>query len=159
MKVSGRHGPRGRLRLHLDRVEVTLLGELLDDLDDVLDDASDEPDAVRQRLNPAAYPDDEDAQAEYRTLTEDTLRTDRVNRIEACRADLAQGGDIDLSDPETGQRWIKVLNDLRLTGGTRLGVTEDDQPDFDAWDPAEQPRVAYYWLTAVQDTVVRALMR
>jgi hypothetical protein len=153
VKVSRR---KGRLRLQLDRVEVVLLGQLLDDLEEVLDDESD---PVRARLNPAAYPDDDDAQAEYRTLTEDTLRTDRADRIEACRAELAQGATIDLADPEAGQRWLKVLNDLRLTAGTRLGITEDDQPDFDPYDPAEQPRVAYYWLTAVQDTVVRALMR
>jgi hypothetical protein len=148
------------LRLQLDRVEVQLLGQLLDDLDSVLASAlDDESDPVRARLSPAAYPDDDDAQAEYRTLTEDTLRSERADRIEACRAELAQGNTIDLADPEAGQRWLKVLNDLRLTAGTRLGITEDDEPDFDPYDPAEQPRVAYYWLTAVQDTVVRALMR
>jgi Domain of unknown function (DUF2017) len=156
VKISGR---KARLRLHLDQAEVRLLSSLLDDLDAVLAGDVAEPDEVLQRLYPAAYRDDAEAETEFRTLTEAGLRSDRADRIEACRADLATGAGIDLQDPETGQRWIKVLNDLRLTAGTRLGITEDDQPDFDAFDPTEQPRVAYYWLTAVQDTLVRALMR
>ncbi|HEU5267047.1 MAG TPA: DUF2017 family protein [Jatrophihabitans sp.] len=156
MKVSRR---KGRLRLQLDRVEVALLSRLLDDLDEVLSGDSSEPDTVLARLYPAAYRDDADAEAEFRTLTEAGLRSDRADRIEACRAELAQGGAIDLPDPDAGQRWIKVLNDLRLAAGTRLGITEDDQPDFDPDDPAQGPRVAYYWLTAVQDALVRALMR
>jgi hypothetical protein len=156
VKVTRR---KGRLRLHLDRVEVTLLSGLLDDLDEVLGGAAGEPDPVLARLYPAAYRDDEEAETEFRMLTEAGLRSDRADRIEACRAELANGGPIDLSDPDAGQRWIKLLNDLRLTAGTRLGITEDDQPDFDPYDPAAGPRVAYYWLTAVQDALVRALMR
>jgi hypothetical protein len=48
-----------------------------------------------------------------------------------------------------------VLNDLRLALGTRLGVTEDD---YDR-GPTGEPWVIYHWLTAVQDSVVTALMR
>lgn len=135
------------------------MSSLLDDLDTVLAGDPAEPDEVLERLYPAGYRDDEAAETEFRTLTEAGLRQDRTERIEACRADLATGADIELRDPEIGQRWIKVLNDLRLTAGTRLGITEDDQPDFDSFDAAEQPRVVYYWLTAVQDTIVQALMR
>jgi hypothetical protein len=51
-----------------------------------------------------------------------------------------------------------VLNDLRLALGTRLGITEDDDPDLDPVDPAAQSRVIYYWLTALQDSVVQGLM-
>jgi hypothetical protein len=156
VKVAGR---RGRLRLRLDRSEMALMTSLLDDLDAVLGGDPAEPDDVLQRLYPAAYRDDDEAETEFRTLTEAGLRNDRTERIEACRADLATGADIDLQDPETGQRWLRVLNDLRLTAGIRLGITEDDRPDFDPFDPGQQPRVVYYWLTAVQDTLVQALMR
>ena len=154
MRVTRR---KGRLRLRLDKVEVVLLQRLLDDLEQVL--AADEPDEVHRRLYPAGYRDDEKAASEFRALTEASLQSDRTERLEACRAELAAAGDIDLRDPDAGQRWIKVLNDLRLTAGTRLGITEDEPMDFDPYDPAEQPRVAYYWLTAVQDSLVRALMR
>ena len=155
MKLTRRKG----LRLHLDPIEIALLQRLLDDLENVLAVEEDEPDDVHQRLYPAGYRDDDKAAAEFRALTEASLRSDRADRIEACRAELAAGRDIDLRDPDAGQRWLKVLNDLRLTAGTRLGITEDEPMDFDPYDPAEQPRVAYYWLTAVQDSLVRALMR
>jgi uncharacterized protein DUF2017 len=155
VKVSHRHG---RLRLRLEPEEVTLLSMLLDELDAVLDGPGDPDDAVLQRLYPAAYRDDAEAELEFRSLTESSLRTARSERIAACRADLATGPDIELTDPDAGRRWIQVLNDLRLALGTRLGITEDDEPDLDPTDPAAQPRVIYYWLTAVQDSVVQELM-
>jgi hypothetical protein len=154
VKVSRRHG---RLRLRLETVEVDLLFSLLDQLEAVLDtDADNDP--VRQRLFPSAYRDDPDAAAEYRELTETALASERAERIGACRADLAKGGDVDLSAEEVSQRWIQVLNDLRLALGTRLGVTEDDRPDFDPDAPDGQIRAIYHWLTAVQDSVVAALL-
>ena len=158
MKISRRHG---RLRLRLEPVEVDLLGSLFDQLGAVLDgtDGGREGDDVRRRLVPDAYQDDPAAEAEYRTLTETTLRQERDERIAACRAELATGGEVDLTDPDAGRRWIQVLNDLRLAIGTRLGVTEDDDHDIDPFDPDVQLRAVYHWLTAVQDAVVVELMR
>jgi hypothetical protein len=155
VKVSRRHG---RLRLRLEREEVTLMSMLLDELDAVLESPLDVNDEVLQRLYPAAYRDDPEAEVEFRSLTESSLRSARSERIAACRADLAAGPDVDLTDPDAGRRWIQVVNDLRLALGTRLGITEDDDEDLDPTDPAAQPRVIYYWLTAVQDSVVQALM-
>ena len=60
-------------------------------------------------------------------------------------------------DADGGQRWIQVLNDLRLVLGTRLGITEEDG-DLDPAAPDFQQRSVYYWLTALQDSLVRALM-
>ncbi|HKC27527.1 MAG TPA: DUF2017 family protein [Jatrophihabitans sp.] len=171
MKITRRHG---RARLRLEPEEVAVLQSMLDELDALLaasaesaeNDETDEnaeaddqfQDEVLARLNPAAYRDDAGAEEEYRALTASSLRELRDERLAACRADLAVGGEIEL-DPETGRRWIQVLNDLRLALGTRLGVTEDDDHDVDPTDPDAQPRVVYYWLTAVQDSVVRVLMR
>jgi Domain of unknown function (DUF2017) len=155
VKVSRRHG---RLRLRLEVEEVTLMSMLLDELDTLLDSDVDPHDEVLQRLYPAAYQHDPEAETEFRSLTESSLRTARSERIAACRADLLAAPDVELSDPDAGRRWIQVLNDLRLALGTRLGITEDDDPDLDPADPAAQPRVIYYWLTAVQDSVVQGLM-
>jgi uncharacterized protein DUF2017 len=155
VKVARRHG---RLRLRLEAEEQTLVSMLLDELDAVLEGDAEPDDAVLQRLYPAAYRDDPEAETEFRSLTESSLRTGRSERIAACRADLAGGSDIDLSDADAGRRWIQVLNDVRLALGTRLGITEDDEPDLDPTDPAAQPWVIYYWLTAVQDAVVQGLM-
>jgi hypothetical protein len=155
VKVSRR---KGRLRLRLEVEEVTLLSMLLDELDALLERDVDPDDEVLRRLYPAAYQNDPEAETEFRSLTESTLRTARSERIAACRADLVGAPEVDLSDPDAGRRWIQVLNDLRLALGTRLGITEDDEPDFDPADPAAQPRVIYYWLTAVQDSLVQGLM-
>ena len=153
MRVLRRHG---RLRLRLEPVEVDMLLSLLDQLEAVLDEDAD--DEVRQRLFPSAYRDDAGAEAEYRELTESTLALERSERIGACRAELAHDSDVDLSTPEASRRWIQVLNDLRLALGTRLGVSEDDPPDFDPDAPDGQIRAIYHWLTAVQDSVVGALL-
>jgi hypothetical protein len=148
----------GRLRVHLERDERAVLTTLLDELDAVLAADADPDDAVQQRLSPAAYRDDDAAAQEYRALTETSLRTLREERIAACRADLAADAAIDLADVEAGQRWIQVLNDLRLALGTRLGVSEADAGELDQSAPDAQPRALYVWLTEVQDLLVHALM-
>lgn len=155
MKVTGRGR---RLRLRLEPVEVDLLTMLLDELDAVLDgEIADDGDVLR-RLNPAAYRDDPEAEADYRALTETSLRSERNDRMAACRAELAAGTDVDIADPDAARRWIQVLNDLRLALGTRLGITEDDDRELDPAAPDTAAREVYYWLTAVQDSVVHGLM-
>jgi hypothetical protein len=150
---------RGRLLLHLEPAEVSLMVALLDEMAALLAADADPDDEVLRRLHPDAYSDDAQAQAEYRTLTESSLRTQRNERIETCRAELAGSDGVDLTDPEAAQRWIQVLNDLRLALGTRLGITEDDDHNIDPGGIDAQPRLIYYWLTAVQDSVVQQLMR
>jgi len=113
---------------------------------------------VLERLNPAAYRDDPDAEAEYRTLTQASLRTQRVDRMAACRAELVRSGPVDLTDPDARERWLQVLNDLRLALGTRLGVTPDGEPQLDRRDPAARQWMVYSWLTDVQEALVQSLL-
>jgi hypothetical protein len=47
---------------------------------------------------------------------------------------------------------------VRLALGTQLDVSEEDGPEIDPDDPMAQERAIYYWLTAVQDSLVVALM-
>ncbi|SHH01497.1 protein of unknown function [Jatrophihabitans endophyticus] len=148
---------RRPLRLAFTDVEAQLLTGLLDDLGTLLA-AEDADDPVQQRLFPAAYPDDGDAEAEYRGLTESSLRDERVERIAACVAELARDATVTLGGEDVSRRWLQVLNDLRLALGTRLGVTEEP-PAIDPTDPEAQPWLIYDWLTGVQDAVVTALMR
>jgi hypothetical protein len=136
-----------------------LLSSLFDEVQTVLEGDADPSDELMQRLYPAAYRDDAAAEREYRSLTEASLRTLRSERIDSCRAELAAGDDVDLGEPDVAERWLQVLNDLRLTLGTRLGVTEDDHPELDPGDPEAQPRLVYMWLTAVQDSLVSGLLR
>jgi hypothetical protein len=140
------------LRLDLHGAEPQLLNMLFDDFFSLLD-SSDAEDPVIQRLYPDGYTDDERASAEYRELVAMDLREERTGRLQACRAELADGASRVELDEEAAERWIRVLNDLRLALGTRLGVTEDDELDGD-----EQAVTVYQWLTAAQDMLVTNLM-
>ena len=63
-------------------------------------------------------------------------------------------------DGDRARQWLGTLNDLRLTIGSRLAVTEDDDslyrlPDD---DPRKPMVMAYLWLGGLQETLVDALM-
>ncbi|MGN6608579.1 MAG: DUF2017 family protein [Jatrophihabitans sp.] len=147
---------RGGLKLRLDAGEAPILLSLLEELR-VMVASDDADDPVRQRLYPAAYAEDGPAD-EFRELTETGLRDERVERIELCEAELTTGSDVvELAD-DAGDRWLRVLNDLRLALGTRIGVTDDWDHHVDPDDPTQFPQAAYVWLTGVQDALVRALM-
>jgi len=134
MKVRRKSGV---LRMDVADAEIALLSGLLDDFADLLAEP-DSDDPVVQRLYPAGYTDDPAAAQEYRELVESDLR-----------AELAAGAGRLSLDDEATDRWLRVLNDLRLALGTRLGVTEE--AELDDSRPAVQ---IYSWLTAVQDLMV-----
>jgi hypothetical protein len=157
VKVSRRHGA---VRVRLEPVEAVLLRSLLDDLADTVEaDALEADDPVRARLFPAGYRDDDAAAAEFRSLTEESLRSERSERARGVAARLEPDAGPWELDGDEGERWIQVLNDLRLALGTRLAITEEDEPDFDPDEPDAQQRAVYYWLTGMQDALVGALMR
>jgi hypothetical protein len=173
MRVSRR---RGSVRLRLDAVEVELLVLLLDELDALLaaeaagaGDAGDASDPVRQRLFPDGYRDDPEGAADFRAMTETSLRETKRSRLATCRAELPRAagagarpaGQLQFDEQGT-ERWLTVLNDLRLALGTRLDVRDDDgavDSDADLLSEQGQPRQVYDWLTALQDWLVRAAMR
>lgn len=140
------------LRIDLAEAEANLLAGLLDDFSLLLDQA-DQADPAVQRLYPDGYTDDADASAEYRALVGADLRAGRTGRLQQCRAELPDGGGRFSLDGESADRWIRVLNDLRLVLGSRLEVTED-RP-LDESDPAVN---IYHWLSAVQELLVDQLM-
>ena len=155
MKLSHR---RGELRLRLDALERSVLTTMLTDLAAALEPgALEETDPVRQRLYPDGYRDDTDAASEFRALTEDSLVVQRVQRIDACLAQLDADTDI-VIDAEAGAAWITALNDLRLAVGTRLGIADEDHDEVDPDDPLAPQWAAYYWLTGLQDSLVHELM-
>lgn len=160
MRVS-RHRDGARIRLNL--AESHVLEGLFGELQDVLEAGALGPsDPVRKRLYPAAY-DDPDAEHAYRDLTESGLRADRNERTDQCLAELLQGRSLRRTevvlDGDGVERWIRVVNDLRLTFGTRLDITEDDDYELDERDPQVHLRARYLWLTALQDALVTAVMR
>jgi hypothetical protein len=160
MRIS-RHGDGARIRLNL--AESHVLEQLFGELQDVLEPGALGPsDPVRQRLYPAAY-EDPDADVAYREITEAALRADRNARTDRCLAEVLQGRSLRRTevvlDADGVERWIRVLNDLRLTFGTRLDISEDDDYELDERDPQVHVRARYLWLTALQDALVTAVMR
>jgi hypothetical protein len=134
----------------------------LDELEALLQTTSVETpvDPVLARLLPDGYRDDPAAAGEFRKYTELTLRAAKHENAQMMLDSLpADGGRIQLT-AEQGQAWLKALNDVRLALGTKLGVTEDFEEQWDRLaekDPRRTAFEVYAWLGAVQESLVRAL--
>jgi hypothetical protein len=171
---------RGGVAATFDEAEAGLLRHLLGELVGLLDEGAeqteDDPlaravgigtstrppdDPALARLFPDAYSEDEDAAAEFRRYTETGLRDRKREDARTALATLDRAGEKQLLGPETAQSWLRTLNDLRLTIGTNLDVTEEmDEEEWDSWDEDDPRRpvfAVYSWLGWLQETLVRAL--
>lgn len=145
-----------------------------DDLEALLDftgptTAPDDP--VLARLFPTAY-EDQEAAADFRRFTENTLRDGKAQAAAMVIDDLESAGlpetpedglfiDVEL-DTEHASTWLRAFTDMRLAIGTRLGVEEDDEDDWADLpddDPRAQVHQIYDWLGYLQETLVHAVMR
>jgi hypothetical protein len=138
--------------------EASIVGLLLDQLEQLLTadptDAGGDP--VIDRLLPAGHEDLEVA-ADYRGLTESALREGKADDLALVRATLPpEGGDVRL-DADQARAWLRTTNDLRLALGTRLGVTAETEPPDDPSGEEASQLTVYYWLTAVQGSLIDAL--
>ena len=154
MRVSRR---RGGIRLTLDEVEATVLGQLLDELDELVESMQPDDEPTR-RLFPNGHREDPEAAQQFRELTQESLRELRRVRYGVIRAVLPWGGGTIEIGPDEQTPWLTTINDLRLALGTRIGVTEDES-EFDAGAEDARAWALYHWLTALQDSLVRAAMR
>ena len=117
-------------------------------------------DPALARLLPDAYRDDPDASGEFRRYTEQSLRSAKQEVAQTVLDTLpADGGPVKLSR-EQAQSWLRALNDVRLTLGVRLGVTEEFEDEWRQLDPLDPRATAfevYAWLGDVQESLVQAL--
>jgi hypothetical protein len=60
-------------------------------------------------------------------------------------------------DEEQLTAWMGAINDLRLVLGTRLDVSEDDEPPPDPGDPAAALHEIYHYLGVLLEAVIDAL--
>ncbi|MFP1626896.1 DUF2017 domain-containing protein [Streptomyces sp. 5K101] len=133
-------------------------------------------DPALARLFPEAYADPEAgpqddemraASAEFRRFTENDLRTRKRDDALAVVRSLdsltvaGDGGAVLELDAEDCLHWLGALNDLRLTIGARLEVTDEDENDDLYRLPDSDPRkpmvMAYLWLGALQETLIETL--
>lgn len=128
-------------------------------------------DPVLARLFPTAYPDDEEAAAEFRRFTEGGLRDGKAAAAGSVIDTLEEAGlpdelegsglmiDVEL-DPQSAQTWLRAFNDIRIALATRLEIEEGDEefwyslPDD---DPRAQAHDIYEWMGYLQETLVMAL--
>jgi hypothetical protein len=144
----------------LEPAEATVVGLLLDQLEQLLaadaEDVGDDP--VLARLLPDGHRGDPEIAADYRELTESALRSGKADDLAVVRATLpADGGDVRLDADQAGA-WLRSTNDLRLALGTRLDIREDTEPPEEITGDEDQQLAVYYWLTAVQGSLVDALV-
>ncbi len=150
----------GGIVARLEPAEATILGLLLDQLELLLAaDAEDVAgDAVLARLLPDGHRSDPEIAADYRELTEASLRSGKAGDLATVRATLpADGGEVRLDADQAGS-WLRGTNDLRLALGTRLEITDDSEPPDEITGDEDQQLAVYYWLTALQGSLVDALV-
>jgi hypothetical protein len=141
----------GGIRLQLRDPEREVLASTLDQLRQAL--VADPDDAGLRRLFPPGYADDPERDAEYRELVRDELLEGRLAAIDTVEAGL--GGDP--VAPDAAGSWLQALNALRLVVGTRLDVSEDDEPVLDPAHPDAPLWALYLFLSQLVEELVGAL--
>ncbi|MEU9621776.1 MULTISPECIES: DUF2017 domain-containing protein [unclassified Streptomyces] len=185
--------PDGGAAVALDEVEIAILRSLAvqlleligpgdepaegeDPLAALFAEGPSEPptDPALARLFPEAYGDEDSelraASAEFRRFTENDLRTRKRNdaltvvRTLDALSPADDGGAVLTLSADECRNWLGALNDLRLTIGTRLEVSDDDEGEAGSLyrlpdsDPRKPMVMAYLWLGALQETLVETLM-
>lgn len=172
--------PGGGAAIALDEVEISILrslavqfleligpgeqpaGEDVDPLAALLADGPTKPpeDPALARLFPDAYEDAGHA-SEFRRFTENDLRARKRADALAMIRTLDAGGPVLRLTADQARQWLGGLNDLRLTLGSRLEVTEDESDELyhlpDS-DPRKPLVMAYLWLGGLQESLVGTLM-
>ncbi len=141
---------RGTYAVHLPGPERELLAGLVDQLRELLELTTDDPNV--RRLFPTAYHEDPDRDREYQQLVRDELLE---RRLAALATGEASAGAEELDEAQL-TAWMTSLNDLRLVLGTRLDVSED-QDRVDEDDPIAPAMAVYGYLSLLLGEAVDAL--
>lgn len=120
--------------------------------------------AVR-RLLPPGHASDDEAAAEYRRLTEHSLRERKVNGLRTATAALESSGDRIVLDQAEALALLIALTDVRLVLASRLGLESDEDAerlhamaaDTDPDDPVAQAAAIYDFLSWLQETLAGCL--
>jgi len=126
--------------LNLVDEERDLIRQLMDELESLLREG-DHP--YLSRLFPVAYPDDDEAEAEYQRLMREELVTSRSANIEIVRELLDRPRGEPMTEGET-LGWMQSLNAMRVVLGTMLGIENDETAEqIDLSDGSGQQLYGY----------------
>jgi len=164
-------GP-GTIRVTFDEIEVELLRQIPAELQAIYQGS--DPDPARDRLFPSPYldPTEEEAEEQWNALVVPELLRERLAGLDAVLRTLDDAEVVrTVSDqeqtevtlgPEALNLWLGVLNDARLTLGSRLEITDDtnhrEQWELSPDDPDTPARAAYLWLTTLQELLVETML-
>jgi len=144
----------GHFDLDLPPEERTLLRSLPASMRLALTEGTPADDPGLARLNPKAYPGDDEFEAEYRDLIGNELDAGRLAALDTLEATA----DAPTLDENQMQAWMRAINDTRLLLGTRLAVTEDhagrEVPDD---HPDAQAIAVYDYLSWLEEQLVEAV--
>ena len=118
-------------------------------------------DPALARLLPDFHASDTELSAGLRMLREPELIALKDESAVAMLDSLPRGGGSVHLDGAAAQAWVATLNDIRLALGVRLEITDDDfemPADADPEGMEMAIYATYRWLSAVQDSLVSALM-
>ncbi len=161
MSRAFRRTPQGVEARFADH-EAELLDSLVGQVLELLVEDPTGGDPVLARLFPDGYRDDPEAAAELRSLVQDDLATAKRAALATICDGLAtrDGRGRLVLDDDAAEQWLTGLNDLRITLGIRLDVTEEtyDEIGTGARDEVEEHLLEIYsWLGWVQETLVAAV--
>jgi hypothetical protein len=180
--VPGFRRRRGKLVVTLDPAEVQVLADVVDQVRQLLaqrrSEAPADPldvitgiqtapstpptDPALGRLLPDFSRDDDELAGGLRVLYEPELITTKDRAAVALLDSLPLGGGTVRLTEDVAELWLTALNDVRLALGVRLGLEDDDaepdleRPELQGAGPAMYN--VYRWLSAIQDSLVTALM-
>lgn len=150
----------------LDANEIELLRSIPGEVRGALEKPASKDDPVYNRLFPSAYldPTEESAEQEWQELVHPELLQSRLAALELVNTTLDRAitkrgrAEVELA-PEEVEAWLGVVNDARLTLGTRLGVTEDAESEaLEPSDPEAAAHAVYGWLTWFENDLVETLL-
>ncbi len=164
------------ISLNLEQLEISLLNSLLEQLITLLkpienqkntdplasivnidSEARKPDDEVLLRLLPDAYKEDSESSQEFRRFTERSLRLTKIERADLVLKQLPLENESTFIKQKDFEKWLTVLNDLRLALGTRIGISEEDtDDDFDEEDHAQE---IYSWLTWLQSNLLEEISK
>ena len=128
-----------------------MLGSLSASLRDLLLTGSS---PMLRRLYPTAYPSDVEANDAYNELVHDQLLEQRLAALDTLEDTMARD---EITVAELSQ-WMNAINAIRLVLGTRLDLSEDDDPREIADDDPDRPLwLSYELLTQMLALIIDAL--
>lgn len=130
------------IRVELTAMESEGLATLIRQFTELLETGSSSQDSAIARLTPGAYLDDEEANREYRRLTEGDLIARRIADGKIVTDSLRPDADAVIAlDVVTAEAWMRTLSAVRLVLAQRLDITTAD-----VRDPEDSRYDIYDWV-------------